>query len=98
MPTSFLGCGVRGRAGCVPVAVRRKCCQMRHRLIFRQPNCLMVRMPASPCLICVNSYYFSSNRRRVKLARCHPCCHRVTRPAAQEQQEDHGDEQGAAHL
>ena len=98
MPASFLGYWVRSLAGCMPAAVKRRGCQMRPRLICRQPDCPMGRMPVSPCFMGVNSYYFSSNRRRVKLARCHPCCHRVTRPAAQEQQKDHGDKQGAAHV
>ena len=98
MPASFLGYWVRSLAGCVPIAVGRRGCQMHQRLICRQPDCLMVRMPFSPCLMGVSSSYFCSNRKRVKLARCHPCCHRVAHPAAQEQQEDQSDEQGAAHV
>ena len=98
MPASFLGCWVRSLAGCVPVTVRRRGRQMRYRLTYHQSDCLMVRMPVSPCFMGVNSYFFCSNSHHLKLARCHPCCHRVARPAAQEQQEDHDDEQGAAHV
>lgn len=57
----------------------------------------MVQMPVSPCFVDVNSYQFCSNGKPLQVTGGHARGHGITHHAAQKQQEDHDDEQGAAH-
>lgn len=57
----------------------------------------MVEMPVSPFFMGVNSYEFCSNRNPLQVSGGHARGHCIAHHAAQEQQEDHGDEKGAAH-
>jgi len=58
---------------------------------------VMVQMAVSPRFMGVGSYEFCSRRKLLEVAGSHAGGHGIAHPAAQEQQEDHGDEQGAAH-
>lgn len=96
MPGGFLAQGVVSLSRCVPCAIGRTRRLMRQRLC-RWPCRLMVKMAFGPCLISRGSYYFSSKRNLLQMAHRHASGHRVAHPAAQKQQEDHGNEQGTAH-
>ncbi len=91
MPGSLLEPRVGRLAGGVSGAIGR--CGQRHGL-----GCSpMAKMAVSPFLMSVSSYYFCSNRSRLQMTGGHACGHRVAHPAAQQQQENHGNEQGTAH-
>lgn len=57
----------------------------------------MVKMPISPCFMGVSSYEFCSIRNPLQMTGGHARGHGVTHHPAQKQQENHGNEQGAAH-